>query len=483
MKGLALMAAILAASSSSAFGDAGNGASSVPGYYVGDGDIADFALEVGDGGAALLYLTHKPSNEPYAGATVTLQPTASGKPAVKFESAEAAGVYKARIEDPASLPGQVLIQTAADSDAIETTVPKYKVAAAPAAAGVPGVAPANEASNTKALGMAAGAGALATAVIGLLLWLLLGRKRAVAKAAIPLLMLTAGAAVFSERAAAHGGHDHGGPALESGGDAGGDVIMSKKSQLLIELRTAKVKKESVPGVLKTFGHVIPKPQLDAALTAPQAGFIHGIQGLALGARVTRGQRLGTLQAVGAIPIESPIDGEISEINAVDGSRVDAGGKLLRVTNMATLWVDAELFADQLQRLKEATGASIMIDGLSTPVRAKMLNAMSPVSEETRTAKVFLELLAPPKDLRIGTLATVSFALAARGESIQIPASALLNRAGDRIVFVQTGPETFAPRQVVISDSAEPATVLVTQGLKDGDRVVTSGNYQLLMKAK
>ena len=49
--------------------------------------------------------------------------------------------------------------------------------------------------------------------------------------------------------------------------------------------------------------------------------------------------------------------------------------------------------------------------------------------------------------------------------------------------MQTGPETFAPRQVVTADSAEPGTVLVTQGLQDGNRVVTSGSYQLLMKAK
>ena len=387
MKGLALIGAMLAVSTSSALGNAGQTATPSQRYYVGNGEAADFALEIADGGTGSLYLTHKPTNEPFVGATLTLQPTDSGKPVVKFEPTDTPGVYRGRIEDPASLPGQLLIQTASDSDAVETTIPKYKVAVAGAVA--PTAVLTAEPSDRKALMIAAAGGALAASMAGLLFWLLLGRRGDAAKAIVPLFLLVVVGTAFPRRVLAHGGHDHGGPVPDSGADAGGDVVMSKKSQLLIELRTVEVKKEIVPGVLKTFGHVIPKPQFDAALTAPQAGFIHGVQGLALGSKVARGERLGTLQAVGTIPIESPIDGEISEINAVDGSRVDAGGKLLRVTNMSTLWVDAELFSEQLQRLKEATSASVMVDGLATPIRAKMLGAMTPVSEETRTAKVFL----------------------------------------------------------------------------------------------
>ncbi len=182
VKGLVLMAAVLTVSSS-VFADAGHSPSA---YYVGDGDIADFALDVGDGGAAMLYLTHKPGNEPFVGATVTLQPAEGGKQAVKFEPDASPGAYKTWIVDAASLPGQVLVQTAEDSDAIETVVPKYKLSSA-APAAVSSTALTADSPNAKVLGLAAGFGALAAAAVGLLLWLLFGRKGDGAKVVVPLL--------------------------------------------------------------------------------------------------------------------------------------------------------------------------------------------------------------------------------------------------------------------------------------------------------
>lgn len=442
-------------------------------YFIGDGDVADFALDATNPADARIYLTKKPTNEPMREAQVTLQP-ANGKSDIIFAPTNTPGVYVAKLDDLAVLPGQVLIQTSEDADAVSPVVPSYRQAQRPVAS-VP-------ASSGSRPGMVWLFGGMIAVLAAFFVGVGLGRRASGARKMAGLMAIGLATGLTARKVEAHGGHDHVAPAADAGA-TGGDVVLPKRSQILIDLRTAATAKATVAGVMKAYGHVIPQPQLDATLTAPQAGFIRPAQGLGLGSKIRRGQVLGTLQAVNAIPIEAPIDGEISEMLAVPGSRVDAGAKLFRVTNMAVLWVDAELFSEQLVRLKDASSAQVAVDGVSTPIKARFLDAMTPVSEETRTAKVFLELISPPKALHVGALATVSIALGVGGEVVPVPAAAILDRGGDKIVFIQTGPETFAAREVSLRDGPDPSMALVTKGLGGGERVVVSGNYQLLMKAK
>jgi multidrug efflux pump subunit AcrA (membrane-fusion protein) len=465
-------------------GDAVGDAPASPAYYVGDGDSFDFAIEVLDDKKAILYLTKKPSNEPVTGAILTLQ-SGHGGDDIKFSAGkEDPGTYMAILSSASSLPGQVTIQTESDSDAIETTVPKYKNFLKETDRAI--LAKSNKgdlqshSSGDVYTSFAAGFG---FALLGAMAFALLRKRRSSKVTLFLAALITASHLVKSEAALAHGGHDHGGPSMETGGDAGGDVVMFKKSQILLELRTVPAKLEAVPGVMKTYGHIIPKPQLDATITAPQSGFLRSTQGLSLGQKVRKGQLLASLQSVSQIRLESPIDGEITEIYTVDGARVEVGSKIIRVTNPSTLWVDAEMFSSQLVELPHVIGVTVAVEGVSEPIKGRLVNAITSVSEETRTAKVFLELVSPSPSLRIGMLANVYFALDRSAESIPLPASAILNKAGDRIVFIQTGPETFTAREVMIEDSPVAGTVLVTQGVKDGERVVVSGSYQLLMKAK
>jgi multidrug efflux pump subunit AcrA (membrane-fusion protein) len=286
-------------------------------------------------------------------------------------------------------------------------------------------------------------------------------------------------------ALAHGGHDHAAPEDDAKAPAasGTAVVLAKKSQLLLGLRSIATRKTPVPRLLKTFGHVVPKPQNDALIVAPQAGFLRGLRGAVLGLAVKRGEVLGHLQAVASVPLVSPIDGVVTEIEAVEGARVEPGAKILRVTDRSVLWVDAKLFQSQLAALGQVTSIVVDIEGQPAAITGTMVQAPTPFNEETRTAKVFIELSEAPKELRIGSFASINFVLDSQTEGVVLPGDAVLNRGGERLVFVKTGPETFEPRSVTVIDGADPRTVVVTGGLEGGDRVVTTGNYQLLMKAR
>jgi multidrug efflux pump subunit AcrA (membrane-fusion protein) len=445
-----------------------------PQYFVGDGSSFDLALEAVDGDASL-YLADRVTNEPLSGAQVTLQSKAGD---VVFSSTSAPGIYQAKL--PGTLDAaSIVVQTASDVDAVELTTAPYR-RAAPTTAAAPD-APRSHAS-TRELAMA-GAGGL---IVGLLLAALaIGMLRRGRRVAGLLLCAMAAASQLPPPALAHGGHDHAAPEDDAKAPAasGTAVVLAKKSQLLLGLRSIATRKTPVPRLLKTFGHVVPKPQNDALIVAPQAGFLRGLRGAVLGLAVKRGEVLGHLQAVASVPLVSPIDGVVTEIEAVEGARVEPGAKILRVTDRSVLWVDAKLFQSQLAALGQVTSIVVDIEGQPAAITGTMVQAPTPFNEETRTAKVFIELSEAPKELRIGSFASINFVLDSQTEGVVLPGDAVLNRGGERLVFVKTGPETFEPRSVTVIDGADPRTVVVTGGLEGGDRVVTTGNYQLLMKAR
>ena len=237
--------------------------------------------------------------------------------------------------------------------------------------------------------------------------------------------------------------------------------------------------------MKSFGHIIPPPENNALIVAPQPGFLKLAQNLKLGKKVKRGEVLGYLQTINQISLVSPIEGILAEMYAFNGARVEGGGKIFRVLNPEVLWVDAELFANQVTRLSEVTRAFVHADGFKKDIEAKLVGANTPISEETRTAKVYLELIEPTEEAKVGAFVDVRFELKSQdgSKAIAIPRSAVLSRAGEPVIFVQTGSETFSVRPIVYEESSRPGVVLVKQGVSENERVVVVGSYQLLMKVK
>lgn len=449
--------------------------------YIGDGEVADLALEVAEDKNATLYLAHKPTNVPFADAKVQLQQEGGESP-VLFEPTQLPGVYTATLTGLDLAGREIILETSDDSDSITISDAETET---------------SRLRSGDVSQPASGSGRWSTTLI-LLLGMVLGAlvatlaltvtrfgKRVKEKTVPTLLILLVLPMAFLDPhdALGHAGHDHGGSAPSDEKVEGGDgVSLSKKSQFLIGLTTILARREPMAEAMVAYGHIIPKPQLDATIIAPQSGVIRTSPDMILGMTVGKGHALGTLDAVNQIRINSPIAGQIQKVGAVSGTRVESGTELFRVTDPSTVWVDAELFASDLRKLRDVTDAFVGVDG-DESIRARILNITSPISEETRTAKVYLELDNATGGLRIGALARITFVLKDTSDSIAAPASAVLNRNGEYIVFVQSGPEKFLSRTVRPEVSSRAGTVLISEGVREGERIVVTGNYQLLLKVR
>jgi Cu(I)/Ag(I) efflux system membrane fusion protein len=99
-----------------------------------------------------------------------------------------------------------------------------------------------------------------------------------------------------------------------------------------------------------------------------------------------------------------------------------------------------------------------------------------LSADTRTAQVRVELPNPQGRLKPAMYAQVEIA-AAGSPQLVVPTSAVIDNGSRRVVLVDRGEGRFEPRDVKLGARGDEYTV-VTEGVKEGERVVTSAAFLL-----
>ncbi len=193
-------------------------------------------------------------------------------------------------------------------------------------------------------------------------------------------------------------------------------------------------------------------------------------------------RIGAYGASGGrISIVSPIDGTIVSRTVNTGEAAEAGRMLFEVLDTRTMWVQVELFEPDVERVAVGMPVEIRTETDSSRVLQGTIGSIGKVvNPQTRTAPVRIEVSNPDGTLRKNEFAQALILTDLEGESLSVPASAIQEIGGLKVVFVQT-PQGFRRTHVRLGPSASNR-VEILEGLKPGDRVVTQGAYQLRMMA-
>lgn len=469
--------------------------------FVGDGQHYDFVIEH-ENHVNTLYLSAKPTNEPVEGITPRLVPDETKDKEVVFVATDKPGIYRAEGELP---EGSLEISYKEVRESVEVYAEDdghhHDHGIQITATGTPE-------QMRKFWGFITALSVLVLCLFGII-WRQNKKLREEAQAQMTeqsvtiveasavsemkeatkvvsniLIFFVVGAlsATVTEPLRAHEGHSHA-EASTGGASADATVKMSKKSQFLVGLRTMAVQEADVTDSFQTFGHATAKPQLDSVIRAPATGFLRGTSQRTWGSQVKKGDRLGYLDHLGTVALIAPISGTIMEVKAVDGSRVEAGEPLFRIVDTSVLWIDAEVFQKDLPLIRNSKEAFVYWEGESKKTAGSVVGSTAIVDENTLRAKVFIEVQNPDGSLTLGGLTQVSVQIPSEGKKgFVLPKAAVLNRGGEQLVFVQMGPEDFKAKPVATAFGTEPGTIIVTAGLEDDERVVISGNYQLLVGA-
>ena len=187
----------------------------------------------------------------------------------------------------------------------------------------------------------------------------------------------------------------------------------------------------------------------------------------------------TRQPQRTLRVDAPIDGIVVEKNAVQGQMVEAGMKLYRLADLEIVWVQSQIYEQDLSLLKLGQEAEVSLSYLpDRKFRGRITYIYPTVDEKTRTARVRMEFHNPGLFLKPGMFATVELHAELDPNALLISDTAVLRSGDKNTVFVALENGRFDPRLVTIGPRADNDQYQILSGLKEGERVVTSGQFLL-----
>jgi RND family efflux transporter MFP subunit len=185
--------------------------------------------------------------------------------------------------------------------------------------------------------------------------------------------------------------------------------------------------------------------------------------------------------VGVQKLRSTLDGTVVAARVSPGAQVAEGTELWRIVDLAVLWADVRISeADALRGSHERATMSLAADP-SVRFEGKHIATASLVDPATRTVQAIFEITNQDRRVRVGALVNVMWTAGVAVETVIIPASALLDREGQSVVVVKTGPETFEVRPVALGPRTA-ASIGITAGIHPGERVVVEAAMTVIMAA-
>lgn len=183
-----------------------------------------------------------------------------------------------------------------------------------------------------------------------------------------------------------------------------------------------------------------------------------------------------------LPIVSPVTGYLVEKAVVEGAAVQPGMRLYRIAALDRVWVEAEIYESELPLVSVGQAAEVTLPYLPGETFRGRVSFVYPYLEgRTRTGRVRIELANRGLKLKPDMYATVSLR-ADRGERPVVPEEAILYAGPRRLVFLDLGEGRLRPQEIQVGvKSGDLYEVL--SGLKEGDRVVTSGNFLVAAESR
>jgi RND family efflux transporter MFP subunit len=240
-----------------------------------------------------------------------------------------------------------------------------------------------------------------------------------------------------------------------------DLVATEREYLIAKQNQQQVAASTVPGVASSATSLVAA----AADRLQQWGVPKK--------EISRLESTGQIQQ--ELEIDSPVSGYITDREALPNKFVQPDTRLYTVADLSTVWVFAQVFQNDLGRVKIGAPAALTVDTYPGRTFTGRVDFIYPdVDPSTRTARVRLVLANPGLKLTPGMFVNVALKIP-MGRQVVIPASGVLQSGTREIAFVEHGSGNLEPREIELGPRVGD-DFIVRKGLKAGERIVTSANF-------
>ena len=185
-----------------------------------------------------------------------------------------------------------------------------------------------------------------------------------------------------------------------------------------------------------------------------------------------------------IPITVPIGGVVLDVGTGPGElqrSLDNATAIATIADIDSVWIVGDLYPRDQAAVHIGQPAAIAVNGYpGLTLRGAINNVSDAVDPTSLTLKVRVVLPNPGHRLKPDMYATMTLTGKPR-DVIVVPATAVIQNGHETFVFAETQPGKYERRDVSLGDTHGDSDE-ITQGLSDGDKVVTTG-AELLREAE
>lgn len=176
-----------------------------------------------------------------------------------------------------------------------------------------------------------------------------------------------------------------------------------------------------------------------------------------------------------LPIYTPLSGVVIEKMVQEGQYVNMGEVLFNIADLSRVWVEIDVFENEVPFVRVGQQVEIHSSADQKMSFTGRISYVYPFHDpKTHTVKARVEMSNSGQQLKpdmfVNAIIRVPLA-----KGIVIPVTAVIDTGKRQVVWVETAPGMFAPRDVQAGERIEDKIQIIS-GLKPGEKVAVSGGY-------
>ena len=287
-------------------------------------------------------------------------------------------------------------------------------------------------------------------------------------------------------AAQHENCDHGdAPSVSDQMGVSNFIHVDKMSMDTINLKTERAEAKNIDNLVTAIGKIENIPERVSVVSTRIAGRVSELY-ISPDSAVKEGDPICKIESFlpgtppPSIVITAPNGGIVEELNVYKGSPVEQNTQIARIVDTSTLYAAANVFENNLGRLKPGLSARINLEAFKGKTfLGKLVKFGSKISPDSNTLPVYFLLENPKREVKSGMRGIFHISTDTGSAPVAVKKSAIIGDEIRKFVFVERNHEggIFEKRQVIAGKSDDVNTEIL-HGLKSGEIVATVGAYQL-----
>lgn len=183
-----------------------------------------------------------------------------------------------------------------------------------------------------------------------------------------------------------------------------------------------------------------------------------------------------------IKLTAPIAGVVGNFNVAIGAAITSGQSLFTITNLSTLYVEAQVFDKDAEKIVPGAFYTMECANDNEHHKTSKIRLLSPAMEINTTnqsQKVLFQVDNPDGHFKIGEFVNIRVHDANPSQQITLPNSAFTEINGKPVVFIKEAAEKYTVRYVQTGHNNGAYTSII-KGIDEGQRAVINGSYQIKM---